>query len=832
MKKKIKFIASLLALLLSALMTNSFGQTPYVYSVENTGASCTAPVLPAPADLPSIIRLPNPFEFSNGQSFVNTLNDWSCRRNEIRSEIENYEIGFRPTRPANITASFKRDSVYQTKDLNYATIDFTDPEWYNNLTDTNYTIVNHTANFILVTIIENGKTLTLSSIVTIPAGTGPFPAVIGLSGATGSLPDSLFANCIKINFDPGQVAVDGQANTGAFYNMYGIQAGHYTAWTWGISRLIDGLELVQSQMNIDLAHIGITGCSRYGKLALFGGAFDERIALTIAQEPGGGGAAAWRVSETIGNVEKIDNTDYSWFLPAMRDNFKGRVAHLPHDHHELIAMIAPRAVLVLGNSTIDWLADPSGYVSCMAAREVWKKFGVEDRMGWDFTGGHDHCAAPASQIEAADAFIKRFLYSDNTVSTNILTSPYQDVDYQFWIKDWANVTEPAVLQQNFWYEPETTACGTLGSNFVAESDANASGGKYVTAGSGLSNVTEAPGEDGQLKITFDTDNNGEFYVALLANCPNGNSNAFWAKIDDDDFVLYDYLDTYGQWQWVALITGRPLPKGTHTLTIAYAKAGAKLDRILITNDPNAIPTSGFGGAETHCELPQKYSQLDFENGNISNWSKLNLGAGIDITQEDKHGGDYALKMVNGTSTSAWSVQVTTPDVEIHSEHIYTVSFWVRAVGGGGKGRISTAGNGALGGTYWSDFTVGNDWEQKTFTNLTANGSSVKLSFDMGYIADKTYYIDDIVFDDTDMTETGISNPIYSDWTGKIYSSEKGKIDVIAPNNSKVQIMDIFGREVGTRTANSSLQFSVNSAGIYIVSIKNGDKTYRQKLIVK
>ncbi|MDR0864883.1 MAG: carbohydrate binding domain-containing protein [Candidatus Symbiothrix sp.] len=831
MKTKITFLLLLVSIFLTA---GVFAQTspPLVYSVENTGANCTAPALPAPADLPSIIRLPNPFEFSNGQSVVNTLNDWSCRRNEIKLEIENYEIGFRPTRPANIAATFTPDSVYYTQELDWSTIDFTDPEWYLKLTDDNYTNVEHKANFLSVTIVENGKTLTLSSEVNIPAGTGPFPAVIGISGATGSLPASLFANCIQINYNPGQVAVDGQANTGAFYEMYGIQAGHYSAWSWGVSRLIDGLELVQSQMKIDLAHIAITGCSRYGKLALFGGAFDERIALTIAQEPGGGGAAAWRVSESIGNVEKIDNTDYSWFLPAMRDNFKGKVDRLPHDHHELIAMIAPRAVLILGNATIDWLADPSGYVSSVAAREVWKKFGVEDRMGWDFTGGHDHCAAPASQTEAAGEFIKRFLYNDNTANTEILTSPFQDVDYQFWIKDWANVTQPTVPQQNLFYEPETTACGTLGSDFVIESDANASGGKYVTAGSGLSSLTEAPGANGQIRITFDTENNGEAYVILRANCAN-NSNAFWAKIDDDEFVLYDYLDTYGQWQWVPLIANRPLPKGTHILTIAYAKAGAKLDRILITNDPAAIPTSGFGGAENDCQPPQKYIKLDFENGNINDWSKLNPGAGIDITQEDKHEGSYALKMVNGSSTSAWSVQVTTPDVEIHSGHTYTVTFWVRAVGGGGKGRISTAGNGALGGTYWSDFEVGSDWQQITYTNLVANGSTVKLAFDMGYVADKAYYIDDIIFDDTDMTDNVGIKPVYVDWTGKIYSSEKGKIDVLAPNHSEVQIMDLLGRKIGKSiVSDSSLQFSVHPAGVYIVSIKSNGRSYTQKVIVK
>ena len=78
--------------------------------------------------------------------------------------------------------------------------------------------------------------------------------------------------------------------------------GSYAAWPWGVSRLIDGLELVADELPIDLEHLAITGCSFAGKMALFSGAFDERIALTIAQESGGGGAAAWRVSETLGEV--------------------------------------------------------------------------------------------------------------------------------------------------------------------------------------------------------------------------------------------------------------------------------------------------------------------------------------------------------------------------------------------------------------------------------------------------------------------------------------------------------------------------------------------------
>ena len=55
------------------------------------------------------------------------------------------------------------------------------------------------------------------------------------------------------------------------------------------------------------------------------------------------------------------------------------VPKLPYDHHELMAMIAPRALLVTGNTDFFWLSNPSCYVSARAAHEVWKQFGIGDR---------------------------------------------------------------------------------------------------------------------------------------------------------------------------------------------------------------------------------------------------------------------------------------------------------------------------------------------------------------------------------------------------------------------------------------------------------------------
>ena len=190
-------------------------------------------------------------------------------------------------------------------------------------------------------------------------------------------------------------------------------------------------------------------------------------------------------------------------------------------------------------------------------------------------------------------------------------------------------------------------------------------------------------------------------------------------------------------------------------------------------------------------------------------------------------------MVNGSGTSAWSVQAFSPSIEIVSGHKYKVSFWVRAVGGGGKGRVSTVSEQQLGSQYWNDFNVGDAWEQITYDNLTAVANIVRLAFDMGYIANKTYYIDDIVLEN--LTVEGGSGVTNVDMTPdvKIFSPVSGKIVVTTLENTKVRIIDIFGRTIKTcNVNNSSSDISLHSSGIYIVCVETRNKCYTQKIIVK
>jgi len=394
-------IVTLLFCIISFNTTQVIAQEiPLVYDAENSVAPFEV-FLPSFEELPVIETLPDPFAWSDGSGRSTLFADWGRRRMEIGAEIQHYEIGKKPERPDSITADYRNDTLR-------------------------------------VHITVNGETLTLTSAIILPEGEGPFPAVIGIGRPSGSLPPHLFTsrNIAQISFNFTEVMAwqqkRGEEPINRLYPDL-IHMGAYSAWSWGVSRLIDGLELVKDQLPVDLRRLAITGCSFAGKMALYAAAFDERIALTIAQESGGGGAAAWRVSETLGEVETLARTSHVWFMEEMFQ-FSDAVGKLPFDHHELMAMIAPRALLCLGNPDYEWLADESGYVSSKAAKKVWETFGIADRFGFSIVADHGHCMLPEVQQPEVEAFLDKFLLGYKTVNTNIEIHPYPEVDYRKWIQ--------------------------------------------------------------------------------------------------------------------------------------------------------------------------------------------------------------------------------------------------------------------------------------------------------------------------------------------------------------------------------------------------------------
>ena len=389
-------------LLVSALLVASAvaQKMPLVYTVENTGADCPAPALPSISDLPAINSLPDPYRWADSSARISKYSDWRRRRAEISAQVQHYLLGNKPAPPDTLQAILSNDTL-------------------------------------IVTVVVGGQTLTLHATITLPSsGSGPFPAVIGMGFGTGSLPADIFTsrNIATIAYNFGEIAAWGAPRgEGGFYTLYpDPKVGNFTAWAWGISRIIDGLYMVP-QANIDLKHLAVTGCSFAGKMALYAGALDERIALTIAQEPGGGGDATWRFSQLIGpTVETLANAQgNAWYYQDV-SQFNNAVTKLPFDQHEVMALIAPRALFVLGNPDYVWLSDESGYVGCVAAQMVWIGMRANDRFGWSKVGGHTHCQLPDVQRPEVIAFVQKFLLGDTTANTSISTSPWA-TDLSGWI---------------------------------------------------------------------------------------------------------------------------------------------------------------------------------------------------------------------------------------------------------------------------------------------------------------------------------------------------------------------------------------------------------------
>ena len=377
-------------LLAPVVVTGQTEVPPFVFNKEKT-AVVQVKATPFNA-LKPIRELPDPLLSRKSGKQVANIKEWENRRDEIIADLQEYEIGLKPTvAPENIQATLSGDTLT-----------------------------------VIVTV--NGQSLTLKSQIHYPeTGQAPYPLMIGSSMI--SLPMELIEKkgIATMTFRESQVNDYSQwrhphdRGEYEFDRLYPElkENGAYSEWAWGFSRLLDGLQLLGEEVTrIDMSHIGVTGCSYAGKMALFCGALDERVALTIAQEPGGGGAAAWRVSYPMDSVENLEKTDYHWFKESMKERFSGdNVYLLPHDHHSLCALVCPRALLMLGNPDYTWLADPSAQVSMNAAIEVWRHFGIEDRVGYSIIGNHPHCRLPENQYPVVEAYIDKFLLGKKDVNT-------------------------------------------------------------------------------------------------------------------------------------------------------------------------------------------------------------------------------------------------------------------------------------------------------------------------------------------------------------------------------------------------------------------------------
>jgi endo-1,4-beta-xylanase len=275
---------------------------------------------------------------------------------------------------------------------------------------------------------------------------------------------------------PGIASDDGN-HTGAFFDLYpyvldnqGDDHGVLMAWAWGGSRGVDALEYLAANdptykglLNLD--KLVMTGYSRWGKTALLAGAMDERFKLTAPGGSGAGGASPYRY-ESFGNVpfrQPPYGNVYPWGQSTGSEALGDHIRHqthnsnemarrflndmipdtveprmyleyswgygtrFPYDHHEEVATIAPRAVLIQATNN-DYADDAEGdVISYEAAKPVYKFLGAPQNIAVDLDlGGTGHGLTNAQSQHIVD--YANFILSGTPlapdVKTQLTTDPY------------------------------------------------------------------------------------------------------------------------------------------------------------------------------------------------------------------------------------------------------------------------------------------------------------------------------------------------------------------------------------------------------------------------
>lgn len=162
--------------------------------------------------------------------------------------------------------------------------------------------------------------------------------------------------------------------------------GTVAAWSWGLSRVVDALE---ERPELDLDRLGVFGHSRRGKAALWAAANDPRIDWVWAHQSGIVGAALNRGStgETIAaNTLLFPH----WFTPEFA-SFANQEERLPVDQHCLIALIAPRPLLISDGTEDAWANPPGATEARELALPVFELLdAAEAEVGRIFReGGHE-----------------------------------------------------------------------------------------------------------------------------------------------------------------------------------------------------------------------------------------------------------------------------------------------------------------------------------------------------------------------------------------------------------------------------------------------------------
>ena len=350
--------------------------------------------------------LPDPLMLDNGKKVTDAKTWWSKRRAEVEKLIETQQYGTAPGRPADESfevtdkgtpaldgkAIRKQVTIHLSKDQSWPMIHLLVylpakakkpvPMFFTINFGANQNVVDDPG--IAVQKVRDPKTNELVPPPPPDAFRRAFGRVnvqafldagIGVASYNYSEldPDSLtgFPFGIRAKYmKPGQKGQEDRSPDAW---------GSIAAWAWGMSRVEDYFE---TDKDIDAKRVAIHGISRLGKTVVWAGAHDQRFATVIASCGGEGGAALSHrdYGETIAHLTAP--TRYPYQFAANWAKYAGFPDKAPFDSHYILALIAPRPVLLQTGST-DYWSDPKGeFLAAVAAGPVYKLLGKRD-LGTD-----------------------------------------------------------------------------------------------------------------------------------------------------------------------------------------------------------------------------------------------------------------------------------------------------------------------------------------------------------------------------------------------------------------------------------------------------------------
>ncbi|WP_168735883.1 S-layer homology domain-containing protein [Cohnella fermenti] len=285
-----------------------------------------------------------------------------------------------------------------------------------------------TYNTITVTNPDSGAEASFNVRVNMPtpeqiaanwgASDAKVPVVIDIGGAISQIGTLNEQGYGDIQFTPTDIypddsnANDGINRDGVYTKLYPYDkdvyeyaSGALMAWSWAASQIVSALEQPAKnsdetwgdQLGIDPTKSLVTGHSRYGKSALFAGAFDDRISIVFPSESGGSGIQSYRYkvegkifgfntstypeADRVYGKTEIPTVTYgqgtSW-MPENAAAFLNKDNRFPFDADDIIALVAPRPFIATTGIHMHWLGNEGSVASVQAASEVYKYIGKDN----------------------------------------------------------------------------------------------------------------------------------------------------------------------------------------------------------------------------------------------------------------------------------------------------------------------------------------------------------------------------------------------------------------------------------------------------------------------